>query len=295
MGGPPSCIWLVSPPGTVNGLCFTEVVLALHEGFAALGFDVPVVTDPRDVRGRALVVNPALLEVKSARPDSLILYNMEQVSETTGWFDAAYVELLKKFPVWDYSPLNILLLREKGINATLCEVGYSPGLSRIQPARERDLDVVFVGAFHKRRDAILQALHSAGVNVVAASQCFGKERDALYARAKIVLNLHMLDARIFEIVRCSYLLANRICVVSETGSDEALEAPVRGGVAFAPYEKLVETCLQLLEDEEARARIAEAGFRKFSRRSQAHALRNALAEMQSGADAGRLQPLSNVA
>jgi len=277
MDGAPSCIWLVSPPGTVNSACFTEVVLALREGFGALGLDVPVVTDPAAVRGRALVVNPNLLDIRSAPPESLILYNLEQVSSTSGWFDSVYLGMLRRFPVWDYSPLNIELLRQQGVNATLCEIGYAPGLSRIVRAAAPDIDVVFVGTFHKRRAAVLQELHDAGCNVVASSQCFGAERDALFARARIVLNLHIVDAKIFEIVRCSYLLANRLCVVSETGGDEALEAPLRGGVAFAAYDDLVSTCLALLGDDDARAQIAGTGFALFSARPQAAMLARAIA------------------
>ena len=39
------------------------------------------------------------------------------------------------------------------------------------------------------------------------------------ARSKIVLNLHQYDAQVFEIVRVSYLLANRRAVVSERGAN----------------------------------------------------------------------------
>ena len=81
----------------------------------------------------------------------------------------------------------------------------------------------------------------------------------------------------FEIVRVSYLLANRKCVVSETGQDEALESPLRKGVAFVPYGRLTAACLQLLQNNEERSRLAEAGFESFRACSQVPMLKNALA------------------
>jgi hypothetical protein len=108
---------------------------------------------------------------------------------------------------------------------------------------------------------------------------YGEERDALIARAKIVLNLHYFDAQVFEIVRVSYLLANRKCVVSETGRDTALEGPLREGIAFAPYDSLAQTCVRLLQDEAARRRLAEAGFNCFRACPQVPMLERALAAL----------------
>jgi hypothetical protein len=67
-----------------------------------------------------------------------------------------------------------------------------------------------------------------GLRVESAFGCYGEERDALIARARIVLNVHYYESKVFEVVRVSYLLANRKCVLSESGSDIDLEAPSPG-------------------------------------------------------------------
>jgi hypothetical protein len=77
-------------------------------------------------------------------------------------------------------------------------------------------------------------------------------------------------------VRVSYLLANRICVVSETGDDESMEEPYRDGIAFSSYENLTETCLRLLADNEGRMQLGSRGFGLFSARSQVEMLKAAL-------------------
>jgi len=273
-------LWIVSPPGYPHSRCFEEVALGLQAAFATLGFDAPIVTDPLRIRGRAVVLGANLLPEMPALPTRPVLYNLEQIQEGSVWLKGSYIDLLRRYPVWDYSERNISALKTLyGIeNATLCGIGYMPALSRI-PEEEEDIDVLFVGSINDRRKAVLDKIAGQGKNLAVAYNSYGEERDAMIARAKLVLNLHYFDAQVFEIVRVSYLLANRKCVVSETGHDEALEAPLRNGVAFVPYESLAATCLQLLENEEERRRLAEAGFECFRGRPQVPMLKRALAAL----------------
>ena len=270
------CIWIVTPGGYSHSRCFEEVALSLHEAFAALGLDAPIVTDPLQVRGTAIALGPHLLP-QVAYPRDLILYNFEQVYQNPRLMTPDYVALLKQHPVWDYSARNVTTLAAHGIKAALCGIGYMPGLTRIAPAPARDIDVLFVGSMNPRRGEVLHHIRSQGAMVKVAFDCYGAERDALIARAKIVLNLHFYEAKLFEIVRVSYLLANRVCVVSETGLDAELEAPFAGGVAFAGYDGLAPACLRLLGDAAARDRIAQKGFEQMRALSQLDMLKRALA------------------
>ncbi len=275
MSGPFS-IWIVSPPGYLHSRCFEEAALALREAFAALGFDAPVVTDPAHIRGRAVTLGANLLpRLSEPLSPELILYNLEQVQRDSPWLKSGYIDLLRRYPVWDYSERNIAELKAYGVTAALCGIGYMPGLTRIPKAAE-DIDVLFVGSMNPRRYAVLERIARRGKNVVAPFNIYGEQRDAFIARAKLVLNLHFYEAQVFEIVRVSYLLANRKCVVSESGYDEALEAQLKAGVAFAPYDDLADTCLQLLDNASERARLAAAGFERFSSMSQVPLLKRAL-------------------
>ena len=271
------CVWIVSPAGYTHSRCFEDVARGLSEGFAELGFYAPVVTQRDQIAGRAVVLGANLL-AKSGQPPpaDAILYNLEQVQTGTTWMTPQYVDLLKGHAVWDYSARNIEALGGQGIAASLCGIGYTPGLTHIAPAPVQDIDVLFFGSMNPRRRAVLQDLIARGVRVVAVFDVYGAERDALIARSRIVINLHFYEAQVFEIVRVSHLLANRICVVSESGLDLALEAPFRQGIAFAPYESLVQTCLELLADPKRRAALATAGHEAFRARPQAPMLRAAL-------------------
>jgi hypothetical protein len=89
----------------------------------------------------------------------------------------------------------------------------------------------------------------------AAFRVYGAERDALIARAKVVLNLHAHDNWGFETVRLSYLLANRKAVVCEAASPDDVDADLRDGLLSVPYDRLVEACVALAHDEPARRRM----------------------------------------
>jgi hypothetical protein len=145
----------------------------------------------------------------------------------------------------------------------------------------QDLDIAFVGSLNPRRSMALEAMQRQGLKVQAAAGVYGTERDALFARAKVVLNLHYHEAQVFEIVRVSYLLANRVCVVSEVGLDQRLEAPFARGVAFAPYGELVAACRYLVQRPDARRRIAGAGYDIFKAMPQAPMLAKALQALET--------------
>ncbi|UQX10580.1 hypothetical protein [Candidatus Mycobacterium methanotrophicum] len=248
----------------------------------ALGHD-SVVTSRLDLDERRTIVLGGNLLVRNGLkpPKNPIFYNLEQLGDDLpsmtlpGFFD-----LFRRYPTWDYSPANIERLAALGLpRPTYVPIGYVPELTRIAPAAE-DVDVLFYGAPYERRYAVLRDLHDRGLRVKWLSGVYGAGRDAWIARSKVVLNLHYWEAKIFEITRVSYLLANRRAVVSECGADPALERDLESGVAFADYDELVERCVELLGDERARRELAERGYEIFSARDQAAIVDRALADLE---------------
>jgi hypothetical protein len=273
-------IWIVSPPNYLHSHAFDEVATGLHAAFRALGLDAEVVHDSTRLGDVTIVLGCNLLKgVAPPPPDKrLILFNLEQITPNSPWLTQDYLALLGRYPVWDYSQGNIAELAKIGIRAAHCGIGYAPELTRIASAPE-DIDVLFVGSVNERRLIVLKQLAEKGINVDARFNLYGAERDAFVARAKIILNVHFYDARLFEIVRVSYLLANKKCVVSETGSDSAFESQFGSGIAFAPYAKLAETCTRLLQNPAEREAVAGTGFNRFKAMPQTEYLKQALATL----------------
>ena len=270
---------VVSPPSnpTIGG-GFREIAEGLHGALVALGHD-SVLTDRLDLDERYTIVFGAnhLLHYGLQLPKNPIFYNLEQLGSDSPWMATPeFVDLFRRYPNWDYSQANIDYLAAQGLpRPTHVPIGYVPELTRITPV-SGDIDVLFYGMLSARRYAVLKDLHDRGLRVKWLTGALGASRDAWIARSKIVLNMHYWDAKIFEIARVSYLLANKRTVVSERGDDPALERELEAGVAFADYDELVDRCVELLGDENARRELAERGYQLFSARDQVAIVERAL-------------------
>jgi hypothetical protein len=156
-------------------------------------------------------------------------------------------------------------------------VGYAPVLSRIEPRPHEDIDVLFYGDVSARRKRVLDAVSASGLNLVIASDVYGAERDALIARAKLVLNIHNHDGiKALETARVFYLLANRKAIVTELKPDVSIDEDLRRAMVGAPYADLVSACIDLAGDATRRAALAEAGFACMKARDEATIIAGAL-------------------
>jgi len=209
-------------------------------------------------------------------PQGSIYYNLEQISGHSHYDRNAPKDTVRliaaKFRIWDYTGANIPTWER--LNPAwpikLVPIGYAPVLTRIESARTRDIDVLIYGAVGPQRLAVFASLGrlvNEGLSAVFASGLYGTARDDLIARSKIVLNVNNIPrAKIFEIVRVSYLLANSKAVVSDIYPDSYIEEDIAGGVTFVPPSVIADICRDLLADEERRFQLERDGFVRFSRR-----------------------------
>jgi GR25 family glycosyltransferase involved in LPS biosynthesis len=191
-----------------------------------------------------------------------IVYQLESLDDSHGllsrWPD--YWKVLQNAgAVWDYSPKGIEYLKAKGLSRVHhVPPGFHRSMVLERQARQPDIDVLFYGSPHPRRQRMIDALRARGLCVVNLDAAFGEERNRDILRSRIVLNMHAWDdLNSLETVRLSFLLANRAFVISEAADHN----PYGDGVVYAPYEKLVECCLEYLGKSAAeRERIAENGY-----------------------------------
>ncbi len=277
------CIWIVTPTNYGHSRAFDDVAFGLHAAFEELGGSAPIVTEMRAIQGRLPIVYGANLlpaTIVGHLPPDSVMINLEQASDDSPWMTQNYMAVLQSFPVLDYSTRNRARLASRGVaHAGILGIGYSERLTRITHAPAKDIDVLFYGALNHRRFHILEKLSRARLKVVHLFDVYGRERDVAISRARIVLNLHQYAQSVFEIVRVSYLLANRCCVLSEGDMSDPEVQPFVGGLAIAPYERLVDRCLELMDDPRQREAIAERGFAAFRQISQAQML---MAVMNAG-------------
>ncbi len=208
-----------------------------------------------------------------ATPLSSISSNCRQFCPS----NPTYANLLKRHPVWDYSSKNMEAAKTMlGRDATQSVwASLHDGSHRKQGKPE--IDVLFYGSLNPRRQAILEGLRAAGLKVVHLCGSYGEDRDAAIANAKVVLNMHYYEDSIHEVVRTSYLLANRKAVVSEAGPSTEIEDEIREAMVAVPYGRLIEACAALVKDEARRHQLEKSAFEIFARRSQARQLADAVA------------------
>lgn len=271
-------VTVVSPPGYPHSAAFHEVAETLHHALLALGLDSVMTREGRLDSRRHIVLGSNLLPHYGLllAPDA-ILYNLEQVYTGSSWITPELLHLLRRHVVWDYSEANARAFARLGVRVErVLPIGYVPELTRIRFAATRDIDVLFVGALSPRRQRIIDRMRAVGVNVVAAFGVYGRARDLLLARTKLVLNVHGREGGVLEMVRLSYLLANGCAVLSERCADPAEEAPLAHAIAFAGYDALPERAAQLVASPAEREQLARDGLAEMQSRRAADYLRAAL-------------------
>ncbi len=172
----------------------------MQGGLKDLGYDVPIVTYPTS---ESLVfganINPMLV------PDEAVIFNLEQAGTT--WMNESYISALKSHEVWDYSDTNVAWLKQKGILAQRCRLGYHECLQKI-PKNPYEIDVLFYGSGSEKRHVVWREIEATGLKCKWLFGTYGKERDEWISKSRTVLNTPCYDNGTFEIVRCSYLWAN---------------------------------------------------------------------------------------
>jgi len=268
---------IMRPPGWWFSHCFDEVAETLIFGLRALGHECSYSANAVVSGAQNILMGPHLCDPALQLPEGTILYNLEQIGNGQ---PGAVVpgELTERFPIWDYSARNIARWQEQGIEARYVPVGYVPELTRIHPIATQDTDVLFYGSLNVRRAVVLGELQKAADFKVVAYQGFGRARDEVISRAKVVLNMHFYETpQLFEWVRVSYLLANHKAVVSEVSDDDP--PALAAGLRIVPHAELADACRALAADRLGRACLEQAGFAAFSQLRERDILEQALSHL----------------
>jgi len=270
-------VLIISPPGYTHSECFREVAETINDGLQKLGHISSVTTELVPGTRHIVLGGNLLTQYPVQLPPDSILYNLEQVKDNELWVDPQFLSILRRYTLWDYSQQNVDELKKFDVHVSaVLPIGYFDGLTRIQHAATKAVDVVFVGSMNDRRRDVLVAMQDAGLKVGWLFNAYGAERDTGMAQAKLLLNMHYHKAKILEEVRISYYLANKFAVLSEHSSDPVLDAEWAKGVVFAPYDQIVAKAVELCNDDAVREKIALDGFEFIRHQSLVKNLEQAL-------------------
>jgi len=265
-------------------LGYREVVETVAWGLHDLGHEVSVGENSFRAGCVNIVFGAQMLAPADlARlPPETIIYNFEQIGDTPiAQLTPGIRVVAERLRVWDYSQSNLQAWTAAGARdrAVHVPVGWAPILSRIAKARDQDIDVLFYGSPSPARLSILTEISNRGATCVFACGMYGAARDALIARAKVVLNVNKHQAKIFEIVRVSYLMANAKAVVADLPPGLSVEPDIAAALAFCRIEEMPAQCERLLDDAAARAELESRAREAIEARHVTPILRTALATM----------------
>lgn len=262
---------------------FEDFVAVLYRGFRSLGLQVSRSTNRYSDYGFNLVIGANVIDRQNVAdrqtpPPNSIIYNLEQVDPANPWMSDTYLELLRRYPVWDYNQRNVDRLRAAGVrDITLVPIGYSREMTRLPPPAEQPIDVLFYGNVSPRREEIFDRVERTGLTMKRLVRVYGEERDRWIARSKIVLNVHFYDfGGVTELVRLSHLLANRKAVVCERGPNTAMDAFLYNAVLACDYDQIPFACQRLVKRSDARRALELRAFDLFRVRDQLEYLRLAV-------------------
>ena len=213
-------------------------------------------------------------------PPSTIIFNTEQLSKGSEKWVQRIIDLGKKYIIVDYDDNNIKFLQQNGCKKVhKFQIGFHEKLNRIPRRKNKDIDVLFYGSAKERRRNLLNEISNSGLKVKHLFGVYGAQRDEYISRAKIVLNCHHFEAKIFEIVRVHYLVNNNIPVVSEFHPETKIEPFWSSIIKGVQFENIAAECKRLSNDESIRKQSSEFAFNKFKEKPQSEFTKELIKEV----------------
>lgn len=199
-----------------NHFYYQAVMLLEH-------FDIPEFSDC--VINVGDYVHPkAISNLRLAYPNKkIVIYQLEQLVSQNHWWptDKLIKRVAEADEVWDYDPLNAIVLQKNGIKVNrIIPMLYTRDLDKIQSKEDPHIDVLFYGTGNERRFKILQDIqykNFMGLNIVWSAGPL--DNDEFISNSKVILNLHAYDLENRqEQTRIFYPVINGKTVVSETST-----------------------------------------------------------------------------
>jgi hypothetical protein len=272
----------IIPHKRVHGLNgYKEVIDTVQWGLQQLGHVADYGLNSLSPTATNIIFGVQMLPVETINrlPPETIVYHLEQMRNLNAADIVPQLHLAaQRFRIWEYSEANVEGLHALGArNVLMVPVSYAPILQRIPRPQTQDIDVLIYGMPGRARLEALHYVAHSGLTTVFVCGLYGKARDDLIARSKVIVNVNLHEpCKIFEVVRVSYLLANRKAVVADVGPDTHIEEDMRLAIKTTTLPQLVNDCVQLVADDRARSGLEEAGFAAIQRRDIRKVLERAL-------------------
>ncbi len=147
-----------------------------------------------------------------------------------------------------YTP-SYTQLYQYNINTIYFPITFHPSLTNMYQLNmncDKNIDVLFYGSLNDRRRNIIKTIKQAGINIycpnlISNNRTFGKDKDALIYRSKIILITNYYDTDC-DHARSIYLMSNKKMIISDDyGGANELKSTYKNIFPVVPTNKLTET------------------------------------------------------
>lgn len=210
-----------------------------------------------------------------ALPKNYICWQLEDMQGNNN--NPKYLQLLRGgLAIWDYSRFTIDWFWRKytmkvdycppGFNEFICdpEILYN---NYLYSDDGKDIDILFLGYCdaYPRRCRLRDQIKALPLTSVFESAQNLDGMRALIRRAKVCLNFNSMDVFVLSKVRMNIHLSNMACVISENCCDaDAQQLYGENGVTFVPYDQIVSTAVDHVNNLELRREKAIKGYQWYS-------------------------------
>ncbi len=241
---------------------FTEAAICLRDSIRAAGYGSEIYQNRTDVTRRTIVLGalpPHLEALDQLDPAKTVIYNLEQLGNPIAVGGTDYPKWLQRWLVADYHSQNIAWLRRQTLAnrhgaLRAFELPIVPSASlRFRPhlAAPATVDVLFYGSPNPRRTQVLDQLRAAGLSVEVVAGAFADELAPAIHRARLVLHVHHFETALFPVARFLQPIVQGVPIVCETSTFSEENDWSQSGIAFSPYDQLVDACRTLLAEPDA--------------------------------------------
>jgi hypothetical protein len=152
-------------------------------------------------------------------PNLYIIYQLEQY-DRSGWITPKVVSFIRHSLITlEYNRVNLSKFdSEMRKHVTYQPVPITPQMIQIN-GYDNQYDLLFYGGLSERRQKILNALKHRGFKIMICDNKFGQDLLQVLTKTKIVLNLHICDQCLFEVVRIHEVLRYLNLIISEKPSN----------------------------------------------------------------------------
>jgi hypothetical protein len=261
----------------LNG--YKEVIDTVQWGLQQLGHSTAYGLNTLSNTATNIIFGAHLLDMELLKtlPRGTVVYNLEQNRGIKPADLKPQLQLAaERFQIWDYSEGNNWVALGAS-RVCVVPIGFAPILQRIPRPQDQDIDVLIYGSPGRGRLGAFHYVAQAGLTSVFLCGMYGSARDELIARSKLILNINQYEyGKIFEVVRVSYLLANRKAVIADIDADTLIDDDIRSAIRIAPPSELVHECERLSSDDASRRALEAIGFATMEKRDIRPILRKAL-------------------